>query len=90
MGARVFDVAKSINWLGIGVDRHRSEQLSGKVRSTEKLHEDLVSPYELASDTGTGYLLGSGQLGHTYTSDTAPTLSRAAFLTMLAESEAAV
>lgn len=58
------------------------------LRSTEKLHEDLVSPYELAQDCATGFVLGSGQLGHAYTSEHAPLLSRAAFLAMLAESEA--
>ena len=56
-------------------------------RSVEKLHEDLVHPDEVASETLTHYRLGFGERGHSYTSDTAPYLTRAQFLAMLEEAE---
>jgi UDP-N-acetylglucosamine 4,6-dehydratase/5-epimerase len=58
------------------------------LRSTEKLHEDLVHPFEAVKDKGAGYLLmEGGTTGHTYTSEIAPRLSQAQFLAMLAEAD---
>jgi FlaA1/EpsC-like NDP-sugar epimerase len=58
------------------------------LRSVEKQHEDLVHTEELAVDLPDRYLLrGDGTPGHRYTSDTAPRLSREAFLAMLDEAE---
>jgi UDP-N-acetylglucosamine 4,6-dehydratase len=59
------------------------------VRSAEKKHEDLVAPDETASDCSGFYLLhhAGGSTGYTYTSDTAPRLSREQFLEMLEEAE---
>ena len=58
------------------------------LRSTEKLHEDLVHPFEPAKDKGAGYvLMEGGELGHRYTSEIAPRLTREQFLTMLDEAE---
>ena len=64
-----------------------SDTVETGLRSTEKLHEDLVSPGELAKDHGAGYTLGTGDLGHAYTSDLAPPIDKLTFSTMLAESE---
>lgn len=66
------------------------------LRSCEKIHEDLVHPDEMAYDFGERFLVGRNllmrngddELNHSYTSDTAPRLSSAAFLSMLAEAEA--
>lgn len=66
------------------------------LRSCEKIHEDLVHPDEMAYDFGERFLVGrdllmrngDDELNHSYTSDTAPRLSSAAFLSMLAEAEA--
>lgn len=71
------------------------------LRSCEKIHEDLVHPDERASDwsdpkdplCGTFMLHDtiaepSFRRGYSYTSDTAPRLTKAQFLAMLAEAEA--
>lgn len=59
------------------------------LRSTEKLHEDLVHPCEPAFERANTFVLHSdGNMGYTYTSETAPQIDRATFLAMLAESEA--
>lgn len=56
------------------------------LRSTEKLHEDLVHPYEGARELSAGYMLSPGLPGGiTYTSQTAPRLTRDQFLAMLSE-----
>ena len=65
------------------------------LRSTEKLHEDLIHPFETAVERGNGFLLGlwerhpGDRTGIAYTSDTAPQLDQQTFWAMLAESEAA-
>lgn len=59
------------------------------LRSTEKLHEDLVhedEPAELDEHQDC-YIVGNGTTGHRYTSDTAPRLTRDQFLAMLEEAE---
>jgi UDP-N-acetylglucosamine 4,6-dehydratase/5-epimerase len=58
------------------------------LRSTEKLHEDLVHPFEAADSQAGNFLLFTGAPGgHAYTSDIAPRLSREQFLVMLDEAE---
>ena len=57
------------------------------LRSVEKPHEDLVHVDELASETLTHFRVGIGEMGHTYTSDSAPRLCRERFLAMLEEAE---
>ena len=58
------------------------------LRSTEKLHEDLVHPYESAIDLDAGYYLGRGLPGGiAYTSEIAPRLTRDQFMAMLSEAE---
>lgn len=58
------------------------------LRSTEKLHEDLVHPFEGATEQESGYLLSAGAPGGiAYTSAVAPRLSREQFLTMVHESD---
>lgn len=63
----------------------QSETIETGLRSLEKLHEDLVHPDELATETPTHYLLGRGTRGHRYTSDIAHHLTRDELLTMLDE-----
>jgi len=54
------------------------------LRSTEKLHEDLVHPFETATKgTAFYYLHAGGETGHCYTSEIAPKLTRDQFLGML-------
>lgn len=58
------------------------------LRSTEKLHEDLVHPFERATKgTAFYYLRDDGELGHRYTSEIAPRLTKEQFLAMLSEAE---
>ena len=58
------------------------------MRSTEKLHEDLVHPYESAVELDAGYYLGRDLPGGiTYTSEIAPRITREQFLAMLREVE---
>ena len=58
------------------------------LRSTEKLHEDLVHPFESADSQVGNYLLFEGAPGgHRYTSEIAPRLTREQFLAMLSEVE---
>jgi UDP-N-acetylglucosamine 4,6-dehydratase len=64
------------------------------LRSCEKIHEDLIHEDEPVVDCGTMFMVGAwhdvtthSALGHRYTSDTAPRLSREAFLAMLDEAE---
>lgn len=58
------------------------------LRSTEKLHEDLVHTCEAAIETPIAYTLSSsGDIDHSYDSARCPTLSKDAFLSMLAEAE---
>jgi UDP-N-acetylglucosamine 4,6-dehydratase/5-epimerase len=68
-----------------------SDTVEVGLRSCEKLHEDLVHADELAVEVKHGFVIGTGEgatTGHTYTSDTAPRLTREQFLSMLAEAEA--
>lgn len=59
------------------------------LRSTEKLHEDLVHPCEPFSEDAYGlFTTPTAQGGITYTSETASRIDRHTFLAMLAESEA--
>lgn len=58
------------------------------LRSTEKLHEDLVHTCEATMETPNIFALSSlGEIGHSYDSARCPTLNKDAFLSMLAESE---
>lgn len=58
------------------------------LRSTEKLHEDLVHPYESAIDLDAGYYIGRDLPGGiAYTSEIAPRLTRDQFMAMLSEAE---
>lgn len=58
------------------------------LRSTEKLHEDLIAPDEPAVETTTHYVLrAGGTTGHAYTSASAPAVARDAFLAMLRDAE---
>lgn len=58
------------------------------LRSTEKLHEDLIHPFESATEQATSYTLRAGAPGGiAYTSAVAPRLSRAEFLAMLSEAD---
>ena len=58
------------------------------LRSTEKLHEDLVHTAELANESVDTYRLTSkGNLGHTYTSLNCPRLTPDAFRVMLKDAE---
>ena len=68
----------------------RCETRETGLRSTEKLHEDLVHPCEPAFErrANTFVLHSDGNMGYTYTSDTASRIAREQFLAMLAESEA--
>jgi len=60
------------------------------LRSCEKLHEDLIHTDEPALDLGRAFLIHpQGQLGHRYTSETAPRLSPSDYLRMLSEAEEA-
>jgi UDP-N-acetylglucosamine 4,6-dehydratase/5-epimerase len=60
------------------------------LRSDEKIHEDLVHPGEAVVDAAGHYVVAScGARGTTYRSDTAPRLTPAAFLDMLAAAEEA-
>lgn len=58
------------------------------LRSTEKLHEDLVHEDEPASESLNYFRIGFGSRGHRYTSQTAPRLSAGEFLRMLGEVDA--
>jgi UDP-N-acetylglucosamine 4,6-dehydratase/5-epimerase len=58
------------------------------LRSTEKLHEDLVHPFEGARELPDGYELHGGPAGGiAYTSESAPRLTGFQFLAMLREVE---
>jgi UDP-N-acetylglucosamine 4,6-dehydratase len=60
------------------------------LRSTEKRHEDLIHEDELVVPAGDLSWISAtpgATTGHRYTSDTAPRLSREAFLAMLEEAE---
>lgn len=59
------------------------------LRSTEKAHEDLVHPDEIASEGRDYYWINGngGTTGHSYTSAVAPRLTRDQFLAMLDEAE---
>lgn len=57
------------------------------LRSTEKVHEDLIHEDELVRELPEHYLVGQGALGHRYTSYDARRLTPAAFRAMLAEAE---
>ena len=60
------------------------------LRSTEKIHEDLIHPDEEAEmdELRDCYIVGNGTTGHSYTSYDAPRLTPQAFRAMLAEAEA--
>ena len=64
-----------------------AETVETGLRSCEKIHEDLIHEDELAEQLPRTYAVGTGALGTRYTSDTAPRLSRTAFLAMLDEAE---
>jgi len=85
MGALdILDVAR------YAVGTHHIQTVETGLRSTEKLHEDLVHPYESADNQAGNFLIFAGAPGGiTYTSETAPRIDRHTFLAMLAESEAA-
>lgn len=59
------------------------------LRSLEKLHEDLIHPEETVKEAHGLFWVRQpgGALGHTYTSDAAPRLTRERFLAMLEEAE---
>jgi UDP-N-acetylglucosamine 4,6-dehydratase len=59
------------------------------LRSTEKIHEDLIHPDEECMDDADegGYIVGNGHRGMSYTSYDAPRLTPSAFRGMLAEAE---
>ena len=77
-------IADMADWVVPGCDT-----IETGLRSTEKLHEDLVHLFEPASNTATRFLLYAGADGGVmYRSDIAPQIDRATFLAMLAESEA--
>lgn len=77
-------VADMADWIVPGCD---TTEIG--LRSTEKLHEDLVHPCEPFSEDACGlFTAPTARGGITYTSETAPRIDRGTFLTMLAESEA--
>lgn len=58
------------------------------VRSTEKIHEDLIAPCEPVTETTTHFLIhAEGMTGTRYSSDRVPTLPRDAFAAMLADAK---
>lgn len=58
------------------------------LRSTEKIHEDLIASCEPVTETATHYLIhADGEPGARYTSDGASRLSRDAFAAMLADAK---
>jgi FlaA1/EpsC-like NDP-sugar epimerase len=58
------------------------------LRSSEKLHEDLVASDEPATETIEHFILRKiGTLGHHYTSSDCPALTAAAFTAMLRDAE---
>ncbi len=58
------------------------------LRSCEKIHEDLIHEDEPCGETGQRFwIYPHGELGHRYTSETAPRLTKDQFLAMLAEAE---
>lgn len=67
-----------------------AETVEMGLRSLEKVHEDLVHTEEVAKEVGRDQFWvrqPGGALGHCYTSDTAPRLTREQFLAMLEEAE---
>lgn len=65
---------------------HRTTEVG--LRSTEKLHEDLVHTCEVAAEgINTFRLTANGDLGHHYDSATCPTLTAAQFRAMLSDAE---
>jgi UDP-N-acetylglucosamine 4,6-dehydratase len=58
------------------------------LRSSEKLHEDLVAPQERSRDMGFGYVIDEvGEVGTSYTSQNAQQIRIADFLEMLKDAE---
>lgn len=57
------------------------------LRSTEKLHEDLVMSAEVAQESTGYFCIGRGETGHSYTSHGARRLSADEFGRMLAEAQ---
>lgn len=57
------------------------------LRSTEKLHEDLVHTCEMAAETVDAFFIGAGELGHHYDSATCRHLKPEEFHAMLADAE---
>lgn len=59
------------------------------LRGMEKIHEDLIHEDEDVTEVEEGgyFIVGNGHKGTHYTSDTAPRLSKEAFLAMLQEAE---
>lgn len=57
------------------------------LRSSEKLHEDLISRHELSIEYRDYFLLGEGNLEKVYTSDSAPLLTIEEFKQMLRDAE---
>lgn len=67
-----------------------AELVETGLRSLEKVHEDLVHAEELTKEIGRDQFWirqPGGTLGHRYTSDAAPRLTREQFLAMLKEAE---
>ena len=68
-----------------------SDTVETGLRSTEKLHEDLVHPFEPAVELNNHFRLwGAEKPGVAYASDLAPPIDKLTFYRMLAESEASV
>lgn len=65
-----------------------AELITMGLRFAEKKHEDLVAPDEFVTETETHYLIGAGDPGTRFTSDTAHRLTPQAFRAMLTEAEA--
>lgn len=65
-----------------------SDTVETGLRSTEKLHEDLVHPFEPAVELNNHFRLwGAEKPGVAYASDLAPPIDKLTFYRMLAESE---
>ena len=65
-----------------------SDTVETGLRSTEKLHEDLVHPFEPAAELNNHFRLwGAEKPGVAYRSDLAPPIDKLTFYKMLAESE---
>jgi len=57
------------------------------LRSEEKKNEDLIHVDERAKEYATYFVIGLGELGHSYTSDTAPLIAPETFRQMLTDAK---